>query len=252
MMITRRQLVVGSLAGAALLSGCASRTGSPLTADATGTRRTSEAGFVVLGPDYASDVVPTFDSLKTFRTGERQKAQAILNAAPRSTPVAVMRYFRDLRATNDLGEAYNAGWHGRWNPVLLAFFDAVDTKPVGDNTAWCAAFLNWSLARCQYKGGTRSSNSGTFRNVRGTTSRPASGDVVVFKQPEDCRGHVGLYVRKTGSEILVLGGNQEFQGHHSVNEKIVPAQGSPLKFHSYHQISALKDAHAPLPRCPPR
>ncbi|WP_436115578.1 CHAP domain-containing protein [Phyllobacterium sp. LjRoot231] len=248
-MITRRGVVVGSLVSAALLSRCASGSGFS-SRDAKGTIKTSESGFVVLGPDYVSDVVPTFDSLSTLRKGERQKAKAILNGAPTSSPAAVMGYFRDLRAKNDLGEAYNAGWYGRWNPVLLAFFDATDTKPTQDNTPWCAAFLNWSLARCRYKGGTRSSSSGTFRNVGGVTTRPSRGDVVVFKQPgTSCQGHVGLYVRITSSEILVLGGNQEFEGHHSVNEKVVPAPGSPLRFHSYHRISALKDPVSPLPTC---
>ncbi len=246
-MITRRGVVVGGLLSGAFLSGCASRKNFRDVGEAT---KASQSGFVVLGPDYVSDVVPTFDALSTLRKGEREKAKAILDAAPTSSPAAVMRYFRDLRAKNDLGEAYNAGWYGRWNPVLLAFFDAVDTKPTMDNTPWCAAFLNWSLARCGYKGGTRSSSSGTFRNVRGRTTSPSRGDIVVFRQSSGCQGHVGLYVRRGGSDIWVLGGNQEFNGHHSVNEKIVPAPGSPLRFHSYHQTSALRNAVSPLPTCP--
>lgn len=194
----------------------------------------------VLGPDFRPRTIPTVDALQSSSPGELQRARTIMARAPKTTPLAVMQYFANLRDVNDSCEAYNAGWHGRWNPVILSFFDATDTViPSEDNSYWCAAFLNWCLERCGYKPGTRSSSSGTFRGLPGATSSPRKGDIVVFRDGT-CTGHVGLYLARSGTQVFVIGGNQKQQGHYSVNEKLLPVPGSSLRLHSYLRISDLR------------
>jgi len=182
---------------------------------------------------------------------EEATARRIINAAPRSTPLAVMRYFAGLRDVNRDGEAYNAGWASRWNPVIVEFYRATDDDHSGDRTPWCAAFLNWCLERCGYDGGTRSTVSGSFRKAGGLTRSPSVGDVVVFKRGNTgCRGHVALYLGKSGSNYRVIGGNQtDIHGHSSINIRDVPFPGSGLALHSFHRVSAFRPAVSPRPSC---
>ncbi|WP_425375690.1 CHAP domain-containing protein [Rhizobium leguminosarum] len=153
-----------------------------------------------------------------------------------------MQYFASLRDVNDQCEAYNAGWAGRWNPVIHSFFDATDTEiPSKDNSYWCAAFLNWCLERCAYKPGTRSSSSSSFRGLRGRTNSPRRGDIVVFRDgPSGCQGHVGIFVGMQGTQLLVIGGNQKKGEHYSVNTKALPVPRSSLRVHSFLRTTDLR------------
>lgn len=178
---------------------------------------------------------------------EQDRAAAILDAAPVSTPLAIMEYFEGLRATNRDGEFYNAGWKTRWNPVIVAFFRETATKPSGDTTSWCAAFLNWCLHRAGDQGGTGSASSGSFRTVAGRTHHPQPGDVVVFGDIDPVgyrqgRGHVGLFLERRGDRILVLGGNQKNRfGHQAVCRKWLGQHDTTygLALHSFHSMRAL-------------
>lgn len=124
--------------------------------------------------------------------------------------------FSAVDSVNDDGEPYNAEWSTRANPLIVAFFlQATDFDPDdirGDQTPWCAAFVNWCLMRSG-KRGTRSASSGSFRCVGNETPEPTTGDIAVFKnvgEDEACRGsgHVAFHVRNAGADIYVLGGNQ--------------------------------------------
>ncbi|SDR43461.1 TIGR02594 family protein [Rhizobiales bacterium GAS191] len=177
-------------------------------------------------------------------------ADRILRAAPRTSPFAVMRYLEAVRRVNKDREAYNGGWKTRWNPVIVTFFEDTSTTPQGDTTSWCAASLNWTLARAGYRGGTSSASSGSFRDAPGRTNRPRPGDIVVFGHTDPQafaagRGHVGLFVAQRHDAVLVLGGNQTNRfGHHSFCRKWLAKSGEDLKLHSFHAIDALKQQAA--------
>ena len=177
---------------------------------------------------------------------EIETAKIILGNAPKSTPFDVVRYFERLSLLNRDQEAYNAWWKDLWNPVIVAFFQETQTTPAGDTTAWCAAFINWCLARAGYLGGTGSAASASFRDAPGKTNNPSAGDIIVFKDTaQPTKGHVGLVLAKSssGKQFQVLGGNQQNAlGHHSVNTMWLPKPGSSLAFHSFHKISAFKTA----------
>lgn len=252
-MFSRRGFVFGAAAASVTFGN------DGFTADIPFGGTADEALFVgrpvVLGPDYRSRSVPGIGErgVSPATPAEEAAAKRILDDAPTSSPHAVMSYFADLPYVNQDGEAYNAGWRDRWNPVIVAFFQETSTTPSGDTTAWCAAFLNWCLARANYRGGTGSASSGTFRNARGLTSNPAAGDIVVFKKTgaQGCSGHVGLVVRRTSRQIEVLGGNQtDISGHHSINRKWLDISGANLTLHSYHRVGSLKTPVSPSPTCP--
>jgi uncharacterized protein (TIGR02594 family) len=198
--------------------------------------------------DFDSGTLPDLRPFGTqpAKSDEVAKADALLLAAPRQKlPLDVMKYLEALPDENVDNEAYNGGWRVRWNPLIVRFFTETKTTPAGDTTAWCAASLNWVLARCGLHR-TESASSGSFRASEGLTDNPHAGDIVVFvsKDPDEARvghGHVGLFLEQNASEILVLGGNQKNKfGHHAVCRKWIPKKGNVLVFHSYHSIGAYR------------
>lgn len=150
---------------------------------------------------------------------EVEMAQRIIDGSlTGSTPIAVAEYFRNISELNTDGESYTAEWRRRSNPLILAFLhEATDDAPAGteqtDQTAWCAAFVNWCLIRCG-KQGTRSCSSGSFRCSGEVASTPSYGDIAVLKnhgynEPCSGKGHVGFLVSldQQASRASVLGGN---------------------------------------------
>lgn len=177
---------------------------------------------------------------------EGSVAGRIVRGAPTTTPLAIMLYFEALKTLNRDGEAYNAGWKSRWNPVIVDFFRETATEPSGDTTSWCAASLNWTLARCGYAGGTDSASSGSFRGVRGRTRHPQPGDIVVFGATDPAafargQGHVGLFLAETQDKVLVLGGNQKnLSGHQGVCRKWLAKRDDERRLLSYHAVGTLR------------
>jgi hypothetical protein len=152
------------------------------------------------------------------------------------------------------------------NPLILDFFRATKTSPVGDTTAWCAAFVNWCISRAH--GGTLpvgasrptgSAASASFRTwgkqslafdpKSGDLSgpfTPAVGDLVVFQemlpsgQPDPIHGHVSFFVKMDADGVWCAGGNQ-FEGKpvvHAINSKRIPKLGR-LQLHSIRRDPAL-------------
>jgi uncharacterized protein (TIGR02594 family) len=211
--------------------------------------------------DYYSAFIPQLQALGTNspKPPELAKADELLLASPNgASPIEIMNYFSAITDTNKDGERYNAGWSERWNPVIVRFFDCTERRPSSDEVFWCAACLNWVLARSGILG-TCSSSSSSFRhNVGARTTNPAPGDVVVFrhrnKQLADAgRGHVGLFVSQTSAAITVLGGNQKRAGHYAVCEQIID-HSVPLVLDSFISIDSLEkinDPHKPCPCQPP-
>ena len=179
---------------------------------------------------------------------QKELANSILSSAPKSTsPHKVAEYFDRLSRAGKMPErGYMRAWPRDQpaNPVIVEFFRQTKTVPMGDETAWCAAFMNWCIARAQLESKnsgkvlppTRSAASGSFRTWGsevsllkngGWSQTPRIGDIVVFAQieqdgrPHPTHGHVAFFAGQDGAVLYALGGNQ-FEGKpraHCINTK---------------------------------
>lgn len=194
-------------------------------------------------PDYNGPLPPLgILGPKKPLTMEEQIAKAILAKAPSGpTPFDVASYFLAV-GSGDYGEKwkrYIRGWPVRWNPVIVNFFRATNTKPSSDETPWCAAFVNWCYKRSSNSEATQSASSGSFRCFGSRIMHPRSGDIVVFKDidSEDAcigQGHVGFVVKDLGNKVQVLGGNQIMGSqHHMICSQLIDKNSPRLTFHSY-------------------
>lgn len=204
--------------------------------------------------------VPTLSELEEAaqETGTEQPylneiklARRILAGSPNDeTPFDVASYFQLLRHgefVDDFGTTsplYSEEWPVRANPTIVSFFDATSLRtPKGDQTAWCAAFVNWCYQRSTGETATDSAASETFRRWGTQTSAPKIGDIVVFQHKSvSWRGHVGFYVGERPDGIFVLGGNQrpsDKLNTGEVNVRLYKKDGKTLKFHSFRTDSSL-------------
>ena len=204
---------------------------------------------------------------------ERQTSLAIVQQAPSSTPQKVVTpyevatYF--LGIAQDKANKYDPSWPGymrawpvRANPLIVEFFSQTTTKPAGDTTAWCSAFVNWCFARsysnrpdaAKLRPPTRDAASASWRKW-GTglvfdkgrsipkNGTPRQGDVVVFiDRGDSAHGHVCFYVDHDQTHLKVLGGNQ-LEGkpvRHLISEKLIPLWGNALQIHSIRTDPALQ------------
>jgi len=186
------------------------------------------------------------------RNAEEKIAKAIIEKAPVGpAPVDVAKYFLAI-ANGEYGKTwqpYAQGWPVRWNPVIVNLFQVTKTKPEGDLTPWCAAFVNWCVHRAGKGFATHSASSGSFRSFGHETNTPQSGDIVVFRRTNpasstDARGHVGFFVADHGGVVEVLGGNQidRHDGCHIVSSKSLAKAGNILTLHSYRTDASLHSA----------
>lgn len=78
-----------------------------------------------------------------------------------------------------------------------------------DETAWCSAFVNWTLQRAGYLI-TKRANARSWLAYGHDIKLPGYGAITVFwrTSPRHWQGHVGFYLREEASRICVLGGNQ--------------------------------------------
>jgi|GEM_PF-3266495 len=199
----------------------------------------------------------------------------ILIASPfNCTPLEVVQHFHGVgqgKLGNDLRK-FAREWPRIANPIIFHFFSATGTKPEGDTTAWCAAFLNWCIMRSHAqskdeigespgkysksgksfdvsnfeKFATRNASSGSFRCWK-EISNPQEGDVVVFANKgtqgltPHClgQGHVTLFLKKAKKPdwVEVLGGNQTEAGSNGAVTRANFYVGSGSKFLKYVSIS---------------
>jgi hypothetical protein len=180
---------------------------------------------------------------------EIKTAYALLTQSPfQTTPLNVAQYFLSIGA-GAYGRQYRPyarEWPERANPIIYHFFSATLTRPQGDATAWCAAFLNWCLLRAKAVSpeeigkapghfsesgkpfpdaniknfSTNSASSGSFRCWTATDA-PRPGELAVFKNAGTdsmtpvClgQGHIAFFlsVPRPGF-VRVLGGTQTAAG----------------------------------------
>lgn len=96
------------------------------------------------------------------------------------------------------------------SPEVLKYFKDIGHAWVtDDDTAWCAAFVNWCLLKARYQT-TGKLNARSFLQYGYSTKTPTLGDIVVLWRvsKDSVYGHVGFYVRQTKTMIYILGGNQ--------------------------------------------
>lgn len=115
-------------------------------------------------------------------------------------------------AQQDLGTWEWADGH---NPKVVQYFADVGHSWVKDDeTAWCAAFVGAMIER---SGGnsTRKLNARSYLEWGEPVdlNDAKEGDIVVFSRgdPNGWQGHVGFFVKRVGTHIEVLGGNQSNQ-----------------------------------------
>lgn len=96
------------------------------------------------------------------------------------------------------------------NPVIVNWFKELGHGWVNDDeTAYCAAFMGYCLEKAGIES-TKKLNARSYLEWGTPTKTPSIGDVVVFWRgnKDGWQGHVGFFVRATGDDIYVLGGNQ--------------------------------------------
>ena len=101
------------------------------------------------------------------------------------------------------------------NPDIVQMFADVGHPWVKDDeTAWCAAFVGAMLERAKLPS-TRALNARSYLDWGDPIDleNARAGDIVVFSRgnPQGWQGHVGFFVRRNGTNIEVLGGNQSDQ-----------------------------------------
>lgn len=217
-------------------------------------------------PDMNQEFGDQLSPQGTARPSQKESdvANAIIAAAPKKVPpIEVAGFLLDV-ASGKYGkdwQPYTRAWpvDADANPLILNFFQRTNTTPVGDQTAWCAAFVNWCLFQAhgmpypsQFTPPTKSAASASFRTWGQTVLRfdapsstlsgsgtPRTGDLAVFQdlkasgQPDPYHGHVAFFVSMNAGAVTVLGGNQ-FEGHpvvHAINVKTLPPKSS-LQLHS--------------------
>jgi len=99
----------------------------------------------------------------------------------------------------------------RHNPkVVQMYADAGHPEIDNDETAWCAAAVGSWLERSGIPGtGSLLARSYSDWGEEVSLDHAQAGDIVVLQRGNSSwQGHVGIYIRHTATQILVLGGNQ--------------------------------------------
>lgn len=96
------------------------------------------------------------------------------------------------------------------SPDVLKFFSDIGAPWVKDDeTAWCAAFVNWCLKNAGMKF-SAALNARSFLAYGVATETPKLGDIVVLWRinRDGPYGHVGFFIKQTHDLVYMLGGNQ--------------------------------------------
>lgn len=151
------------------------------------------------------------------------------------------------------GEVGTWEWSDGSNPVIDAYFQDAGFDGYTDETAWCAAFVGAMIKR---SGGVPSGSlaARSYLNVGVPVDDPVEGDIVVYWRgnPDGWQGHVGFFVRREGSYIVTLGGNQKDQvneSRYSAGQllgyrRIKPPRSNPMKSTTLQATAATATAGA--------
>ena len=96
------------------------------------------------------------------------------------------------------------------NPIVMAMLKLDQDWPENDEVPWCSAFMNWICWNLRLPR-SKSLMARSWLGVGEAVHTPKVGyDVAVFWRGErtGTLGHVGFFAGFDGSNIAVLGGNQ--------------------------------------------
>lgn len=96
------------------------------------------------------------------------------------------------------------------NPRIVEYQRStrLNEQALGDETAWCAAFVSWCL---EHSGcvNPRYALARNYLKYGTEVIVPEFGDILVFSRGQNAKqGHVCFYVLDLGGDCEVLGGNQ--------------------------------------------
>lgn len=117
-----------------------------------------------------------------------------------------------------------AEWNPGDNPRIVEYLASVGIHG-GDETSWCAAFVNWSIRKAGFNG-YNTGLAGPWINY-GRAVAPAYGCIVVLKPlSAGASGHVGFLHALDQSNVWLLSGNSANRVRISAysRSKLVPGQ----------------------------
>lgn len=94
------------------------------------------------------------------------------------------------------------------NPRILDYLATVGLSNVGDETPWCAGFVQWCLQQAGRPGTGRAAARSYLRWGRQTTADVGAVAVLWRGSPKGWQGHVGFVLDKDAATVTLLGGNQ--------------------------------------------
>lgn len=182
-----------------------------------------QRGSLILAPDHSA---------------VRRAAERLAKVPTNVSPLRAANWMMDELDPSDTMEwpADTPGNKRPANPIVIAFFAKTRTNPVkGDQTAWCAAFMNWILDHTGYRG-TGSAGAVSFRDLGSLARDPRPGDLACFVNTSDPNfGHICFFDGwVAGSEakkdrFWAVGGNQK----NRLGRDRFTVQGKGLKLHSF-------------------
>ncbi|EMX8451397.1 TPA: CHAP domain-containing protein [Pseudomonas aeruginosa] len=221
---------------------------TPLPADLIGSSEPSLNEEPLPGEDAKGSDIGALGT-RAPTAEESAIGKLVLDGTPTAcTPFEVASYFWAV-GQGHFGEdrkPYASAWPSRWNPVIVEFFKATQTKPEGDTTSWCAAFVNYCITRgasgrtlpTDSSPPTKSARALSFKTWSKPAVAPQPGDIVVFDNITDGdggKGHVAFFLADQGDRVLVLGGNQRdgTPPRSTICRKSYTKNGTILKVVSY-------------------
>jgi uncharacterized protein (TIGR02594 family) len=96
------------------------------------------------------------------------------------------------------------------NPRIVEYHRSTTLGPQlssQDETPWCSSFVNWCMERAGIEG-TDSAMARSWLKFGKKVTSPVPGDIVVFSRGAPPSGHVGFFIRQSGTDVDILGGNQ--------------------------------------------
>lgn len=160
--------------------------------------------------------------------GEVLQVQSSTAAATPTQPAADLVPQAPPWMETALREQGVAEWSPGDNPRIVEYLASVGIRG-GDETSWCAAFVNWSLRKSGFNG-HNTGLAGRWINY-GRAVGPAYGCVVVL-QPlsAGASGHVGFLHAMDRSNVWLLSGNSANRVRISAYSRAKLAAGQPFRW----------------------
>lgn len=98
------------------------------------------------------------------------------------------------------------------NPKIAEYLRTTQIPAEGQNdeTPWCAAFVGWCLVQSGFPS-TGSAAARSYLAYGKRITQPTMGAITVLwrESPASGKGHVAFFVRRDGTNVWLLGGNQQ-------------------------------------------